>query len=170
MAISAPFVCQSDYSRDMEKFVATSSSLVLLVDFNVICDARVNHVGSKKYKGNVDLQDLLSRFQLTDPYRLELPNALLGTWSSSNRPFRTCLDGISIRNVEKNIAKCPQSHSVCHNDHKLGTCELNLDIVDVYKKSGNGKFNKSLSVIGEYRDRIKLLLQKPLTETIINDK
>lgn len=51
--------------------------------------ARVDCVGSQMYRtGNPCFLDLLSRFQLADPYRLEFPNAPRWTWSNSRGSSR----------------------------------------------------------------------------------
>lgn len=78
VAIYAPNVGQSEHFRDLEKLLSTTDSLVLLGNFNIICDTHVDNVVSKTdRRSNVGFQDLISRFQLANAYRMKFPNVPL---------------------------------------------------------------------------------------------
>lgn len=60
-------------------FVGTFPSLVLVGDFNAILDAQLDCVGLTNRKGDCkNLANLLRYFQLSDRYRLDYPNMLMG--------------------------------------------------------------------------------------------
>lgn len=59
---------QSEYYRNLERFLGTTHLIVLPGDYNTICDAHVDYVGSySDMKGNSCFLDLISCLQLADP-------------------------------------------------------------------------------------------------------
>lgn len=75
---------QREYFCDLEKFLGTSHSLVLMDNCNTICNELIDYVCIIYIdrKGNPFFLDCI---QLADPYGQEFPNAPLWTWSKSDR-------------------------------------------------------------------------------------
>lgn len=94
VAAYAPFgIGQSDYFRRLDNFLGTKHTLMVIGDFNTICNSRADCVGSNLNRsGNLCLCDLLSHFQLAGPYKLILVDAPVGTWTNSDKSSRSCLE------------------------------------------------------------------------------
>lgn len=68
-------VGQNELHLNLEKFLGTPHFLLILGECNIICEARLDCVGSQTdRKGRLLLPDLLIHL---DPYRLELPEATI---------------------------------------------------------------------------------------------
>lgn len=65
---------QTDFYRPLENFLVASKTLVMLGDYNVILDARLDRDGSAGRRFNSCFIDLLKCSQLAARYRLEHPS------------------------------------------------------------------------------------------------
>lgn len=81
------------------KLTETANRIVIIYKtFNVV----------NKKIDNVAETDLLSHSEVADPYKLEFLKTPSWIWSNSDKSFRSYLDGILIRKIDRNITTCPQ--------------------------------------------------------------
>lgn len=95
-------------------------SLVVL-DFNVILDARVDWIGSTNTRINHGLKKLL-QYNVEDQYRLDEPLVSQWTWIDNNGSHKSYLDRTFIRHRNRDSFSCPRFYCISYMNHKLVTC------------------------------------------------
>ena len=158
------------FFRRLEDFLGTSRSLVLAGDWNAILDARWDYEGMADRRGGCkSLTNMLSRFQLTDRFRLDYPTAPMWTWANSSGSARSYLDRIFCRLADRDSIGCPHFKVVGYSDHKFVICMVDIDRLH-RQGPGYWKLNASFPARPAFRDRIRELVHRKLTGSVVNNR
>lgn len=102
-------------------------TLLLLNDFNIICDARVDCVGSNPDRKGIIASEIcyvgISWQSDSRLYHTDIP---FWTCTNNNGSSRSYPYRFIVRSKDKKIVSCPQHHIVIYSDHKFVTCTIDL--------------------------------------------
>ena len=131
--------------------------LVLVRDWNVIIDPKVDKVGwgaSGAERCESSLIDLIAPHDLVDRVRLDHPRREMWTWLDSSLSARvgSYLDRMLVRRAGCDVLSCPTFHLLELTDHKL--VRISLRLANRPSLAGYWKFNTSLLEIRDFRERL----------------
>lgn len=136
-----------------------SKTLVVLEDYNVILDTRLDSCSSPGRSVNSCLIDLLKRFHLADCYRFEHPSVPVWTWLNGNGKLKSYSGRIIIRIRDNSSFSCTQFVQATYTDHKMS--KYMLSVYSAYRqKSSYRKLKKSILASEACRNRIKELVKR----------
>jgi hypothetical protein len=143
---------------------------VLAGDWNAILDARWDYEGkADSRRGCKSLANLLSRFQLTDRFRLDFPTVPMWTWANNSGTSRSYLDRVFCRLADRDSIGCPHFNVVGYTDHKFVICAIDLDRLH-RQGPGYWKLNASFPARPAFRERIRVIVQRELTGAVVNNR
>ena len=105
------------FFRWFAPFLDDSKRLVLMGDWNVILDPKIEKVGrgaSRLKRCESSLVDLMARRELVDKFRLDHPGREMLTWldSSPSAKVGSYFDRVLVRRVDCDFVSCPTFHFI----------------------------------------------------------
>ena len=134
------------FFRRLAPFLDDTKRLVLMGDWNVILDPKIDKVGrGARRAGRCDssLVGFVTRHSLVDRFRLDHPGREMWTWldSSPSAKVGSYLDRVLVRRADTDFVSCPTFHLIAWTDHKL--VRVSLRLANRPSLAGYWKFNTS---------------------------
>lgn len=141
----------------------------MLGDFNAVVNAQIDCIGSTNRKGNPGFKWLLGSYNLADGYSLDDPSSPVWTSLNMNVSYKSYIDRIMIRERDRDTVSCSQIYIVPCRDHKILTCRV---ILDECHRQGHRywELNKTILTYKSFFNRVRELVQRAFTGTIINNR
>ena len=139
-------------------FLDDTKRLVLMGDWNVILDPKINKVGrgaNRLGRCGSSLVGFMTRHGLVDRFRLNQPGREMWIWldRSPSAKVGSYLDRVLVRRADIDFVSCPTFHLIASTDHKL--IKVSLRLANRPSLAGYWKFNTSLLEIRDFRDRLE---------------
>ena len=119
VAVYAPNIAveRVSFFRRLAPFLDDSKRLVIMSDWNVILDPKIDKVGqgvSRLGKCESSLVDLMTRHDLVDRFRLDHPGRKMLTWldSSPSAKVGSYSDRVLFRRADIDFVSCPSFHLI----------------------------------------------------------
>ena len=162
---------RASFFRWMEPFLDDPKRLVLVGDWNVILDPKIDKVGQgarRDRRSENSLIDLMARHDLVYRFRLDHPERVTWTWldNSPSAQVGSYLD--SVRRADCDFVSCPTFHLIELADHKL--VRVSLRLVNRPSLAGHWKFNTSLLEIRDFRGPLESLIKRALVGVVSGNR
>ena len=151
-------------------FLDDPKRLVLVSDWNVILDPKLDKAGWGTDRCNSSLIDLLTEHDLVNLFRLDQPGQEMWMWliDLPSAQIQTNLDRVLVRRADSNFVMCPTFHCIGQTDpYKF---MVSLQLANRPSLAGYWKFNTSLLEIGDFRDQLETLIQWALVWAVTRNK
>ena len=161
------------FYRRLEPFLDDAKQIILMGDWNAILDHKIDKDGRgarRLERSESSLIDFLTEFDLIDRFRLDHPGREMWTWMG-NLPagqVRTYLDRVLVRRADADFVSCPTFHWLGMTDHRL--VRVSLQLADRPSLASYWKFNTSLLVIKDFRERLESLIQRTLVGAVTGNR